>query len=114
MGISYTANAQSCKIAGLDDGSTCMVTNDWQEGNVVYVDVENDSESTCANVTVEVVVTYKGGKKTTLTLTFTGRAKSCPGSTCKVTVPIQEKNSDNWDMTSYKVNKISGTKCTSF
>ena len=107
-----TANAQSCKISGASDGSTVMVTNDYQDGSKVVVNLENDSNETCANVTVEVVVSYLGG----FSKTYTGRGKSCPGSTCKIEIPIQEKYNGNstYSLKEYKVQKVSGTKCESF
>lgn len=112
IGISFAANAQSCKISGASDGSTVMVTNDYQEGNKVVVNLENDSAETCANVTVEVNVSYKGDKSQT----FTGRGKSCPGSSCKIEIPIQINYNGNshYPLKGYKVQKVSGTKCESF
>lgn len=108
MGISFTANAQSCKIQGANDGSTVMVTNDYQDGSKIVVNLENDSEKTCANVTVEVEVVYAYGKKS-----YTGYGKSCPDSSCKIEIPISLKNGD-YAMKGYKVQKVSGTKCDSF
>lgn len=112
IGISFAANAQSCKISGASDGSTVMVTNDYQEGNKVVVNLENDSEGTCANVTVEVIVSYAGGKSQT----YTGRGKSCPGSSCKIEIPVQSNYNGNssYPLKGYKVQKVSGTKCESF
>ena len=106
-----TANAQSCKISGASDGSTVMVTNDYQDGSKIVVNLENDSNETCANVTVEVVVSYAGSNLKT----YTGRGKSCPGSTCKIEIPIQEKYNGNtaYPMKGYTVQKVSGTKCES-
>ena len=107
-----TANAQSCKISGANDGSTVMVTNDYQDGSKIVVNLENDSNETCANVTVEVVVSYAGGNSKT----YTGRGKSCPGSTCKIEIPIQENynGKSNYPIKGYTVQKVSGTKCESF
>lgn len=109
LGISFAANAQSCKISGANDGSTVMVTNDYQSGNKIVVNLENDSNEICANVTVEVEVSYAHSKPKT----FTGRGKSCPNSTCKLEIAIDEKNG-SYTMTGYKVKKVSGTKCESF
>ena len=104
--FSVTANAQSCKISGASDGSTVMVTQDYQEGNKIVVNLENDSESTCANVTVEVEVTY--GANTVKT--YTGRGKSCPNSSCRIEISVPEK-SGQLSMNKYKVTKVSGSKC---
>lgn len=109
LGISFAANAQSCKISGANDGSTVMVTNDYQAGNKIVVNLENDSSETCANVTVVVEVSYGGNNSKT----YTGRGKSCPGTSCKIEIPIQEKY-NNYPMKGYKVQKVSGTKCESF
>lgn len=103
-----TANAQSCKISGAGDGSTVMVTQDYQEGNKIVVNLENDSETTCANVTVDVEVTY--GANTVKT--YTGRGKSCPNSTCRIEISFPEK-SGQLDMRKYKIKSVSGTKCSS-
>lgn len=109
FGVNFAANAQSCKISGANDGSTVMVTNDYQDGNKIVIDLENDSDETCANVTVEVEVSYSHSKPKT----FTGRGKSCPNSSCKLEIAIDEKNG-SYAMTGYKVKKVSGTKCESF
>lgn len=106
MGISMAANAQSCKISGTNDGSTIMVTQDRLEGDKVIVNLENDSESTCANVTVTVEVYYNNGKSQS----FTGRVKSCPNQSATVTIPIQTKNVSS-PMKNYKVT-VSGSKCS--
>ena len=107
-----TAKAQSCKISGASDGSTVMVSNDYQDGNKVVVNLDNDSENTCANVTVEVEVSYAGGNSKT----YSGRGKSCPSSTCRIEIPIQENynGQSHYPMKGYKVRKVSGTKCESF
>lgn len=106
--FSVSANAQSCKISGAGDGSTVMVTQDYQEGNKIIVNLENDSETTCANVTVEVEITYG----TNTVKTYTGRGKSCPNSSCKIEIPFPEK-SGSLNMSKYSVIKVSGTKCSS-
>lgn len=106
IGISMAANAQSCKISGTNDGSTIMVTQDRLEGDKVIVNLENDSESTCANVTVTVEVNYNNGKSQS----FTGRVKSCPNQSATVTIPIQTKNGSS-PMKNYKVT-VSGNKCS--
>lgn len=105
-----TANAQSCKISGANDGSTIMVTNAYQEGNKIVVNLENDSENTCANVSVEVEITYTYSQYKEK---YTGRGKSCPGSSCKIEIPINLTKGNN-KMTEYSVKKVSGTKCESF
>lgn len=112
LGISFAANAQSCKIQGANDGSTVMVTNDYQDGNKIVVNLENDSNEICANVTVEVTVSYAGGN----TKTYSGRGKSCPGTSCKIEIPIQENynGQSRYPLKGYKVQKVSGTKCESF
>ena len=106
LGISFAVNAQSCKISGSEDGSTVMVTNSFQEGSKIVVNLENDSEKTCANVTVEVEVSYAGNNKKT----YTGYGKSCPGSSCKIDIPIDVKVGKN-DMKGFSVKKVSGNKC---
>ena len=53
-----TAKAQVCKISGANDGSTIMCTGEHLENDKVIVNLSNDSENTCANVTVIVEVTY--------------------------------------------------------
>jgi hypothetical protein len=103
--FSATATAQSCKISGANDGSTIMVTNDYQDGSQIVVNLENDSERTCANVTVEVEVSYYHARNQI----FTGSDKSCPNATCVIKVEIGNIN----DMKGYKVKKVSGTKCDS-
>lgn len=108
FGIS--SNAQSCKISGANDGSTIMVTNDYQEGNKIVVNLDNDSESTCANVTVEVEITYT---QSTCKETYTGRGKSCPDSSCRIEIPINLTKGTK-KMSEYKVKKVSGNKCESF
>lgn len=105
-----TANAQSCKISGASDGSTVMVANDYLDGNKIVINLENDSEKTCANVTVEVEVTYTYSH---IKETYTGRGKSCPGSTCKIEIPVSPTKGNN-KLTDYKVKGVSGTKCESF
>lgn len=107
LGISFMANAQSCKISGATDGSTIMVSQDRLEGDKVIVNLENDSESTCANVTVTVEVSY--GNTDNNNKTFTGRVKSCPNATATVTIPIQTTNK-NLKLRTYKVT-VSGNKC---
>lgn len=97
VGISFAANAQSCEIKGADDGSTVMVTNHFIDGEKVVVVLGNDSEKTCANVTVKVTV---DGKE------YEGYGKSCPGST-RIEVTIGKP------IKSYRVEKVSGTKCSS-
>lgn len=116
-----TANAQSCKISGANDGSTVMVTNHWQEGSTVHVDLENDSEKTCANVVVKVEVkyVYKGnhvvGGPGPKTKTFEGRGTSCPNGTCKIDVSILSEFREQGDRFvqagDYKVLSVSGNKC---
>jgi len=105
MGISFAASAQSCEIKGATEKSTVMVTNDYQDGSQIVVNLENDSERTCANVTVEVEVSYYQHR----TQTFTGSDKSCPNATCVIKVKVDNIN----DMKGYKVKKVSGTKCDS-
>ncbi|MBQ2188148.1 MAG: hypothetical protein II401_06275 [Bacteroidales bacterium] len=106
IGISMAANAQSCKISGTNDGSTIMVTQDRLEGDQVVVTLENDSESTCANVTVTVQVSYNNGTSKS----FEGRVKSCPNQSSSVTIPIQKQNGSS-KMKNYKVT-VSGSKCS--
>lgn len=105
MGFCFAANAQSCEIKGATEKSTVMVTNDYQDGNQIVVNLENDSERTCANVTVEVEVSYYHGRNQI----FTGSDKSCPNATCVIKVNVDNIN----DMKGYKVKKVSGTKCDS-
>jgi hypothetical protein len=97
VGISFAVNAQSCEIKGADDGSTVMVTSHFIDGEKIVVVLGNDSEKTCANVTVKVTA---NGKE------FEGYGKSCPGST-RIDITIGEP------IKSYKVEKVSGTKCNS-
>lgn len=97
MGICFAANAQRCEIKGANDGSTIEVQQHFVEGNKVVVFLGNDSEKTCANVTVIVTV---DGKE------FEGRGKSCPGST-RIDVLIGKP------VDTYTVKKVSGTKCDS-
>lgn len=116
-----TANAQSCKIKGAEDGSTVMVTNHWQEGSTVYVNLENDSEKTCANVVVKVEVkyVYRGnhviGGPGPQTKTYEGYGTSCPNGTCKIEVPILSEFYDGGSRFvqagDYKVLSVSGNKC---
>ena len=110
LGITFTTNAQSCKISGASDGSTVMVANDYLDGNKIVINLENDSEKTCANVTVEVEVTYTYSH---IKETYTGRGKSCPGSTCKIEIPVSPTKGNN-KLTDYKVKGVSGTKCENF
>ncbi len=111
-----TANAQSCKIRGAEDGSTVMVTNHWLDGSKVFVNLENDSEKNCANVVVKVEVkyVYRGnhvvGGPGPQTKTYEGYGTSCPNGTCKVEVPIS-LNYDGLEMRDYKVLSVSGNKC---
>ena len=106
LGINFAANAQSCKISGTNDGSTILCTGQHMEGNKVIVNLSNDSESTCANVTVTVKVTYANNS----TETFEGRGKSCPNQEAAITVYINtEKNGKRW--TKYEVTSVSGNKC---
>ena len=121
LGISFAANAQSCEIKGANDGSTVMVTNHWLDGSTVYVNLENDSEKTCANVVVKVEVkyVYRGnhvvGGPGPKTKTFEGRGTSCPSGTCKVEIPILLDFYDYGDHFvkdgEYKVVGVSGNKC---
>jgi hypothetical protein len=120
MGISYAANAQSCKIRGADDGSTVMVTNHWLDGSKVFVNLENDSEKTCANVTVKVEIkyVYRGnhvvGGPGPKTKAYEGYGTSCPNGTCKVEIPILldiNEYGDCFEMREYKVLSVSGNKC---
>lgn len=105
--FSVSANAQSCKISGADDGSTVMVTNDWKDGNTINVNLSNDSEKICANVTVKVKVTYAGSNHYK---TYEGHGKSCPNQDCKIEIPISE-NINGYDYRSYEVISVSGNKC---
>ncbi len=106
LGISFAANAQSCKISGTNDGSTILCTGQHMEGNKVIVNLSNDSESTCANVTVTVKVTYADKS----TKSFEGRGKSCPNQEAAIEVYIDtEKNGKSW--TKYEVTGVSGNKC---
>lgn len=98
MGICFAANAQRCEIKGANDGSTIEVQHHFVEGEKVVVLLGNDSEKICANVTVIVTV---DGKE------FEGYGKSCPGRT-KIEVLIGKP------INTYKVKKVSGTKCDSF
>lgn len=98
LGIGFAAKAQSCEIKGADDGSTIMVTSDFIEGEKVVVLLGNDSEKTCANVTV--VVTVNGKKEE-----YKGYGKSCPGTT-RIEVQIGEP------IKSYEVKTVSGNKCS--
>lgn len=112
LGISYAANAQSCTISGLNDGSTIQVTNHWLEGDKVCVNLSNDSDHTCANVTVVVEVTYKNGGNTK-TETFQNIGKSCPQSDAKVEVKINTvwSGNNNYKLQKYEVKSVSGSKC---
>ncbi|MBP5663566.1 MAG: hypothetical protein J6X16_04765 [Bacteroidales bacterium] len=106
--ISFTTaiNAQSCKISGSNDGSTIVCTSHHMDGNNVKVTVSNDSESTCANVSIVVKVTYANNT----TQEFEGRGKSCPDQEASISVPINtEYNGKEWKK--YEVTKISGNKC---
>lgn len=111
-----TANAQSCTIQGANDGSTIMVTNDWKDGSTIHVNLSNDSEKTCANVTVKVEVkyVYKGnmvvGGPGATTETFEGHGKSCPTQDCEIKIPINETKQSNV-FHSYKIIGVSGNKC---
>lgn len=102
-----TANAQSCKINGTDDGSTIMVTNAWKDGSTINVNLSNDSEKTCANVTVEVDVTYEGSNNIK---TYKGYGKSCPNQDCKIEIPISDEIR-GLKYRNYKVTSVSGNKC---
>ena len=106
IGISYVANAQSCKISGTNDGSTILCTDQHLDGNKVVVNLSNDSENTCANVTVTVEVTYENNS----TKTFQGRGKSCPNAEAAINVYIETvNNGKNWKK--YEVTGVSGNKC---
>ncbi|MBQ6275728.1 MAG: hypothetical protein IJK62_03350 [Bacteroidales bacterium] len=98
IGVSFAAKAQSCEIKGANDGSTVMVTDDYTEGEKIVVLLGNDSDKICANVTV--VVTVNGKEKK-------GYGKSCPDSTCRIEISVGEP------IKSYKVESVSGTKCSS-
>lgn len=106
-GFCLFANAQSCKISGSSDGSSILCTGQHMEGdNTVVVNLSNDSESTCANVTVVVKVTYEGGS----TQEFEGRGKSCPDTEAAIRVYINnQKNGKQWKK--YEVTGVSGSKC---
>lgn len=106
IGISFAANAQSCKISGANDGSTIMCTGEHLESSTVIVNLSNDSENTCANVTVVVEVTYANRSKQR----FEGRGKSCPDSEAAIRVPIQLVNKGS-DWEKYEVVGVSGNKC---
>lgn len=103
LGISYAANAQSCQIKGLEDGSSIIVSQNYKNPtrNEVVVNLENDSKSTCANVTVTVSVTYKNSKDD-----ITKTVKCCPGNTTTISFPLDNSN----QYQSHEV-KISGKKC---
>lgn len=106
LGISFAASAQSCKIQGTNDGSTILCTGHHLDGSIVIVNLSNDSESTCANVTVKVKVTYANNA----TETFEGRGKSCPDQEATIDVYINlEKNGKEWKK--YEVISVSGNKC---
>lgn len=107
IGISFAVNAQSCKISGSNDGSTIMVTGQHMDGDEVIVNLSNDSESTCANVTVVVEVTYADKSK----LSFEGRGKSCPNQEAAISVSINLKNNKGKDWDKYEVKSVSGNKC---
>ena len=106
ISFSTTSNSQSCKISGSNDGSTIVCTSHYMDGNNVKVTVSNDSESTCANVSIVVKVTYANNT----TQEFEGRGKSCPDQETSISIPInKENNGKEWKK--YEVTKISGNKC---
>lgn len=106
VGLCFTVNAQSCKISGSNDGSTIVCTGHSIDGNNITVTLSNDSENTCANVSIIVKVTYANNS----TEEFEGRGKSCPDQEAAIRVPIKtEKNGREW--TKYEVARVSGSKC---
>ncbi len=121
VGGCHATSAQSCQIKGATDGSSVMVTNHWESGSSVFVNLENDSEKTCANVVVKVQVkyVYSGnhivggpGPKTKI---FEGKGTSCPNGSCKIEVPILLDFKDGGDYFvkkgDYEIIGISGNKC---
>lgn len=102
----FSANAQSCKISGSNDGSSILCTGQHMEGNNVIVNLSNDSENTCANVIVVVKVTYEGGA----TQEFEGRGKSCPNQDAAISVYINTENKGK-PYKKYEVTRVSGNKC---
>ena len=111
-GFCVTVNAQSCTINGAEDGSTVVVKSCYLSGDLVTVNVINDSKDIMANITVMVEVTYKWGTSIK-TQKYDGNEIALSGVTTKIEIPIDKKNNEDnrYDAISVKAISISGKKC---
>lgn len=105
--LSASAQGQSCTITG-DNNSSIMVTSASLDGSTVIVNVENDCNTTAANVTVTVKVNYRGNQGSQ---TFNGYGRCEANQSTSIKVNISTKK-NTWDMADFEVVSISGKKCT--
>lgn len=108
--VSTTLQAQVCRISQTNDNVevySCYLTDN---NSTVSVTVGNDSQDNAANVTIEVVVTYKKTNFPKKTKTYTGRGLAKANTTTEIKINISPEF-DGYEAVSVSVNGISGTKC---
>ena len=98
-------------LLGLSDGyntyaQVCKISNSNND-NV------EDSQNVSANVTVEVVVTYKNKYGNVKTMKYAGKDIAKPNTPTVINIPINPTHQDSSDYKaeSVKVLNITGTKC---
>lgn len=99
---------ESCSLAG-DDGSSIMVVNDSCDGHTVTLSLENDSNTSAANISVRVKVYY--GSNNNTSQEYTGYSKCSPNSSTPMSISIQP-NINGYSYKSYDIVSVSGRKCT--
>lgn len=100
-----SARGESCAISG-DAGSSIMVVNDSCDGKKITLDLENDSNSSAANISVRVKVNYGQYSRE-----YSGFAKCNANSSTPMSIDIQP-NINGASYTNYEIVSVSGRKCT--
>ncbi len=115
LGLSdgYNTYAQVCKISNSNNDNVEVFSAYVVDGSRVEVTVGNDSQNVSANVTVEVVVTYKNKYGNVKTMKYAGKDIAKPNTPTVINIPINPTHQDSSDYKaeSVKVLNITGTKC---
>ena len=109
---SANADGEICKIKGSTDNSSVEIGTTYLDGTTVKGELLNDSESTNANITIEVEGIYRSGSATS-TLCKQVRKISVHSQSVpfEVSFPVSHPNNSNYKFTTYRIVGISGNKC---
>lgn len=109
---SANADGEICKIKGSTDNSSVEIGTTYLDGTTVKGELLNDSESTNANITIDVEGIYRSGAaKLTLCKQVRKISAHSQSTPFEVSFPVSHPNNSNYKFSTYRIVSISGNKC---